>query len=131
MQAFIGDLHQTVKGIGETRQKVAEVTGVAWSDDRTVKAVVGPRGQLVDLEIDPRVFRNPNSKALSATILATVRAAVGDANRKTREIMEKVMPKDPGLGIAGRTDFDRWMGSHDSDLPRLTTEEEDGRGYVR
>jgi DNA-binding protein YbaB len=131
MQAFIGELQQSVKGISETRQKVAAVTGVAWSDDRTVKAVVGPRGQLVDLDIDPRVFRNPNSKALSATIVATVRAAVEDANRKTREIMEKAMPKDPGLGIVGRTDFDRWLGSHDADLPRLTTEEEDGRGYVR
>ncbi len=132
MTAFIGDLRQTLSSVTETRQQVLEVTGTAWSPDRLVKAVVGPRGQLIDLDIDPRVFRTPNSKALSASILATVKLAVEDANRKTQEIVQKVMPKDRGLGLTGRTDIDRMMTSHDADLPKLlTNHEEDDHGYLR
>jgi DNA-binding protein YbaB len=129
IRAVIGDLHQTLDNAAQTRQQVLEITGTAWSDDRLVKAVVGPRGQLIELEIDPRVFRTPNSKALSASILSTVRAAVEDANQKTREIVDKAMPKDRGLGLLGATDFDQMMSSHDADLPRVL-KKEDGLGYV-
>jgi DNA-binding protein YbaB len=129
IRAVIGDLHETLDNAAKTRQQVLEITGTAWSDDRLVKAVVGPRGQLIELEIDPRVFRTPNSKALSASILSTVRAAVEDANQKTREIVNKAMPKDRGLGLLGATDFDQMMSSHDADLPRVL-KKEDGLGYV-
>jgi DNA-binding protein YbaB len=129
IRAVIGDLHQTLDNAAQTRQQVLEITGTAWSDDRLVKAVVGPRGQLIELEIDPRVFRTPNSKALSASILSTVRAAVEDANQKTREIVDKAMPKDRGLGLIGASDFDQMMSSHDADLPRVLMKE-DGLGYV-
>jgi DNA-binding protein YbaB len=129
IRAVIGDLQQTLDNAAQTRQQVLEITGTAWSDDRLVKAVVGPRGQLIELEIDPRVFRTPNSKALSASILSTVRTAVEDANQKTREIVDKAMPKDRGLGLMGATDFDRMMSSHDADLPRVL-KKEDGLGYV-
>ncbi|MDT5028752.1 MAG: hypothetical protein QOE61_5178 [Micromonosporaceae bacterium] len=129
IRAVIGDLHQTLDNAAQTRQQVLEITGTAWSDDRLVKAVVGPRGQLIELEIDPRVFRTPNSKALSASILSTVRAAVEDANQKTREIVDKAMPKDRGLGLMGATGFDQMMSSHDADLPRVL-KKEDGLGYV-
>jgi DNA-binding protein YbaB len=129
IRAVIGDLHETLDNAAKTRQQVLEITGTAWSDDRLVKAVVGPRGQLIELEIDPRVFRTPNSKALSASILSTVRAAVEDANQKTREIVDKAMPKDRGLGLIGASDFDQMMSSHDADLPRVL-KKEDGLGYV-
>ncbi|MFI6761334.1 YbaB/EbfC family nucleoid-associated protein [Micromonospora sp. NPDC050417] len=129
ISGIIGDLQRTLDDAAQTRQQVMEITGTAWSDDRMIKAVVGPRGQLVELEIDPRVYRTPNSKALSASILATVRAAVEDANRKTREVMERVMPKT--AGFLGKTDFDVMMDNHDADLPQaLRKREEEGNGYV-
>lgn len=125
----IDDLQQTLKNAAQTRQQILEITGTAWSPDRLIKAVVGPRGQLLELEIDPRVFRNPNSKALAASILSTVRAAVEDANKKTKEILDKAMPKDRGLGLIGATDFDKLVTSHDADLPRVLKKEE-GHGYL-
>ncbi|GAA4728298.1 YbaB/EbfC family nucleoid-associated protein [Phytohabitans rumicis] len=131
IRGVIDQLQHSLESAAQTRQQVMEVTGTAWSDDKLIKAVVGPRGQLIELEIDPRVYRTPNSKALSATILSTVRAAVEDANKKTREIVDKIMPKDPGPGLIGKTDFDVLMESHDADLPHaLKKNEEDGRGYV-
>jgi DNA-binding protein YbaB len=117
IRAVVGDLHQTLDNVAQTRQQVLQITGTAWSDDRLVKAVVGPRGQLIELEIDPRVFRTPNSKALSASILSTVRAAVEDANKKTREIIDKAMPK---------SSFDRMMSSHDADLAQVLKEDDHG-----
>jgi DNA-binding protein YbaB len=130
MNALLEELRESVGNLAKTRQQAAEVTGTAWSPDRMIKAVVGPRGQLVDLDIDPRVFRTPNSKALSASILSTVRAAVEDANRKTREIMEKAMPKDRD-GLVPRTDVDTMMNTHDADLARVLRDQEgEDRGFL-
>jgi DNA-binding protein YbaB len=112
------DLRKAMDGVGETQRKLFKVTGVAWSDDRTIKAVVGPRGQLIELEIDPRIYRKPNSKALAATILATVREAVADATRKTVEIVDEGMPSDMRGERFGSLDLRRLMQSHDGDLPR-------------
>jgi DNA-binding protein YbaB len=131
IRGVIDDLQHTIENAAQTRQQIMEITGTAWSDDRLIKAVVGPRGQLIELEIDPRVYRTPNSKALAASILSTVRAAVEDANNQTREIVEKVMPKDRGLGLIGKTDFDVLMESHDADLPKtMKKNEEDGHGFL-
>jgi DNA-binding protein YbaB len=104
--------------VNETHQKMAQVTGVAWSDDRLVKATVGPRGQLVDLEIDPRVYRQPNSKALAATIVATVRRASEEAMAKTQAIVDAAMPSDFGVAKLGNLSMAKLMRSHDADLPK-------------
>lgn len=131
IRGVIDDLQHTIENAAQTRQQIMAITGTAWSDDRLIKAVVGPRGQLIELEIDPRVYRTPNSKALAASILSTVRAAVEDANKQTREIVDKVMPKDRGLGLIGKTDFDVLMESHDADLPKaLKKNEEGGHGFL-
>jgi hypothetical protein len=45
-----------------------------------------------------------------------VRAAVEDANRQTRELLERALPRDRDLGLGGETVFDRMMRSHDADL---------------
>lgn len=117
LSSLAGDLREAMRDFARTRQEMLEVTGTAWSDDRMVRVVVGPRGQLVELEIDPRAFRQPDSKALSAAILATARAAVEDANRKTMDVMDKALPRDQELGLAGGQEIKRLLGRHDADLP--------------
>jgi DNA-binding protein YbaB len=116
--SMIDDLRQTMGSVNETHKKMAQVTGVAWSDDRLVKATVGPRGQLVDLEIDPRVYRQPNSKALAATIVATVRRASEEAMAKTQAIVDAAMPSDFGVAKLGNLSMAKLMRSHDADLPK-------------
>jgi DNA-binding protein YbaB len=129
IHGVLEELNKSLDNAAQTRQKIVEITGTAWSEDRLIKAVVGPRGQLVDLDIDPRVYRTPNSKALSATILSTVRAAVEDASRQTREILAKAVPSGKGLGVSNKTTIERMMDSHDADLPSVLREGDDG--YVR
>jgi len=118
------DLKKVTEGMNDTRRQLFEVTGTAWSADRTVKAVVGPRGQLIELEIDPRIYRKPNSKALSATIVATVRDAVADAGKKTMQILDDRMPSDMRIDRLGSLNLRQLLESHDGDLPRKDGDEE-------
>lgn len=129
LRGLVDGLQRSMGDLDRARREMLDITGTAWSDDRLIKAVVGPRGQLVELEIDPRIYRTPNSKALSATILATVRTAVDDANTQTSAVMERLLPKDRANGLPGKTDFDALLGSHDADLP-TTLRKEEGHGYV-
>jgi DNA-binding protein YbaB len=99
------------------------VTGTAWSPDGMIKAVVGPRGHLLELDIDPRVLRQPNSKALSATIVATVRSAVDEAARQSAEMMDASLPADLRQGQSGAADISKYVRSHDADV--LIKEEDD------
>jgi DNA-binding protein YbaB len=86
----------------------------ARSEDRLIRAVVGPRGQLVDLELDPRIFRSPDSKTLAAAILATVREAVEDSQRQSRELRDEIVPKDlRKLAEGGQSDL---LAVQDADL---------------
>ena len=116
VRSMIDDLHRARNNLASSQQKILKIKGEAWSDDRLVKVVVGPRGQLIDLEIDPRVFRNPNSKALANTILATVRAAVDDAQRQSREVRDELIPKDLRALAEGRQGKPDLLTLHDCDL---------------
>jgi DNA-binding protein YbaB len=121
---MFGDLDKAVAGLEDRQRKVFQITGTAWSEDRLVKVVVGPRGQLVELEIDPRIYRTPNSKALAASILATVRRAVDDAMRQTAEVLDEGLPSDLRMDRIGSIDIRRMIVSHDGDLSK--PDDEDG-----
>ncbi len=121
LMSLIRDLRQTVGDAAQTQREVLAVTGTAWSPDRLVKVVVGPRGQLIDLQIDPRVYRQPNAGALAATILSTARAAVEQAAERTREIVDSRLPKVDGIlppGTEQPLDVRDLMRRHDGDLKR-------------
>jgi DNA-binding protein YbaB len=113
---MIGELRRATAGIPEVQRRMLEVTGEAWSDDRLIRAVVGPRGHLLELDIDPRVFRKPDSKALSAAIIATVREAVEDATGQARGIFEEGLPSDMRAGRIGKVDFADLAFRHDADV---------------
>jgi hypothetical protein len=114
---MLGDLRRATAELPDLQRRMLSVTGVAWSDDRMIKAVVGPRGHLLELEIDPRVLRKPNSKALSASIVQTVKWAIEDAGRQSRELIEGSLPTDlrPATRLGG-TDLSTFVGRHDQDV---------------
>jgi DNA-binding protein YbaB len=64
------------------------------SRDGLVAATVGARGQLLGLDIDPRVFRRPDSRRLADTITETVNKAAAKAQEKVVEIFEPLIPAD-------------------------------------
>lgn len=101
---MVDDLKRAIGSLGETQRQIMQVTGTGWSPDRLVKAVVGPRGQLIDLKIDPRVFRTPDSRGLEDAILAAATAAITDANAKSVTIVDQAVPADLRRGPFGDKD---------------------------
>ncbi|GAA0479038.1 hypothetical protein Aca07nite_68370 [Actinoplanes capillaceus] len=120
LRGMMADLQKATKSLPDLQRRMLEVTGTAWSPDGMIKAVVGPRGHLLELDIDPRVLRQPNSKALSASIVQTVRAAVENAGEQSRELLSGSLPGD--LRAIGDTDMTTFVGSHDADV-RLRSED--------
>lgn len=94
LQGLMDELDKTLGNLPDTQQRLLSLTGVAWSDDGLVKAEVGPRGQLVDLAIDPRVFRRPDAQALRDSILAAVTSAIEQVMAQTQEIMFGQLPPE-------------------------------------
>jgi DNA-binding protein YbaB len=64
------------------------------SPDGLVVATVGARGEFISLDIDPRVFRRPDSRLLADTIVETVNKAAQKAQEKVVEIFEPLIPAD-------------------------------------
>jgi DNA-binding protein YbaB len=116
MHNMLDDLKRTLQGAEQTQRKVLQVRQTATSEDKMIKAVVGPRGQLVHLEIDPRVYRKPNATALAATIVATVREAAEGAMTEVQRILADNLPSDLSIRKMGSLDLQRLMRSHDAEL---------------
>lgn len=74
--------------------RARRITVTRRSRDGLVSVTVGPRGDLVTLDIDPRVFRRPDSRALADTIVETVQAAAAEAEQQVVETMSAVLPRE-------------------------------------
>lgn len=129
MERIDAELHDVMKGAVAAQRKMLEITGTAWSDDRLIKVVVGPRGQLVDLQIDPRVGNRLNTDALARTILATARAAAGQSMARAREILAEDVPADmQGLRdteVPGGFALMDLLTQSDTDIHRIINDEND------
>lgn len=91
---MLEQLKKVAESIPDTQDRMMSVTGSAWSDDHLVKVEVGPRGQLVDVEIDPKVFRRPDAGQLRSALLSASSAAVAKATEQVSEIMESQFPPE-------------------------------------
>ncbi|MEV0839350.1 YbaB/EbfC family nucleoid-associated protein [Actinocatenispora sera] len=125
LHGAFADLRKQVARAKDVQKKVFHLTATAWSPDRMIKVVVGPRGQLVDLDIDPRVYRQPNSKALARSILETSRQAIEQIAQQTEQILDHDVPADLRIGRTGAVDFRDVLKSHDAELPKKVDAEED------
>ena len=74
--------------------RAREVVVTRRSRDGLVSVTVGPRGDLVHLDIDPRVFRRPDSRGLADAIVETVQAAAAEAQERVVETLSTVLPRD-------------------------------------
>ena len=104
-------------GYTDLQQKLRAVQGSATSKDGMVKATVGPRGQLIKLELDPRIYRRPNSRELAATITETVQQATETAMKSIEELMRPFVP-DAQFQAHMNFDFEGVFQQLDRDLPK-------------
>ncbi|MGW0478325.1 YbaB/EbfC family nucleoid-associated protein [Nonomuraea sp. NPDC003214] len=75
-----------------TRAKELRVT--EKSPDGLVSVTVGSRGELVGLDLDPRVYRRPDARHLADTIVETTRRAEARLRDSIVEIFAPVVPPE-------------------------------------
>jgi len=103
-------------GLTDLQKEMSEVTATAKSSDGYVTATVGPRGQLVKLHLDARIYRKPDSAQLAATITEAVQRATTEAAKKVDAVAARHTPGlDVGSYLHGDlvSRFDRFDFIHD------------------
>ncbi|WP_433083599.1 YbaB/EbfC family nucleoid-associated protein [Dactylosporangium sp. CA-052675] len=116
-----GELERMRSGMGTLQQKLQAITATAKSDDGFITAVVGPRGQLIRLDIDARVYRRPDSRQLAQSITKTIQAASADAMRQVTEACKPFMAEST---VQAHLEFDLQGMTHklDSELGLLAAD---------
>ena len=107
----LAESHRIAEQVRAVQDGIDEVRGTGYSDDGLVTAVVGGRGELLELELDPRIYRDRNAAELAARIVATVREATAEAGQEAAKFAEKLAPGkrrgetdaafDPALRLLG------------------------------
>jgi len=87
-----GQYQRLRSGMDELGHKLAALQVTAESEDGFVRATVGPRGQLVTLRLDPRVYREPDADALARKITRTVQAATEQAAQRVQQLVAGYLP---------------------------------------
>jgi DNA-binding protein YbaB len=75
-------------------QRALAVEVTEKSADGLVSATVGARGDLVRLDLDPRVFRHPDARGLADTITDTIHRATATALDQVMAIFDSIVPAD-------------------------------------
>jgi DNA-binding protein YbaB len=84
---------------------VDDLRGTGYSDDGLVTAVVGGRGELLELELDPRIYREPNAVELAARIVAAVHEAAAQAEEAAAGLAAKLLPRNRRDAVDPRFDL--------------------------
>jgi DNA-binding protein YbaB len=116
LNSVIDDLGNALTGLDGLQERMRRLTGTGHSADGLVRAVVGPRGQLVVLDIDARVYRVPDARALAAAVLEATRHAVDDVTGQGKDLVTRMLPKDLRPTSATGPDTEALLYGHDADL---------------
>ncbi|WP_305789921.1 YbaB/EbfC family nucleoid-associated protein [Symbioplanes lichenis] len=103
--------------VGGLQQKLKAVSVTHTSDDGLVTVTVGPRGQVIKVDFDARIYRRPNSKELSATVTETIRRATEKAMGEVEELCRPFMPNAQFQAYIDH-DLDGIFRQFDADLPQ-------------
>jgi DNA-binding protein YbaB len=80
-----------VHDLYRTWDQVAAIEETAWSPDGYVTASVGARGELRDLVLDPRIYRDADADALATSIRDTVVEAARLARRQAFDALRPLL----------------------------------------
>lgn len=127
LEGMLTQVRNMATNMNTVQKKMFRVTATVESADGTVTATVGPRGHLVDLKLDPKIYRRPNSGLLAQTILQTVREAVEQAAKETQDLLEGVVPEEyhPDKMMQGFGMPKGALRQHDSVILKAQEEEDD------
>lgn len=108
LEAMLEDAHRVLGSAAEMQRKLNDLTVSTRSEDGYVVTTVDARGRLVQLDLDPRIYRSPNAGALSALVLETMQRAIEKVELDTRKILEQYLPSDLDIDAFTNIDFERY-----------------------
>jgi DNA-binding protein YbaB len=120
---WLSDIEQLERETRLAQQTVKETTGVAEAAGGLVQATVTGHGRLVELDLDPRVYRDLAPEVLAVEIIA----AVNEAQTKAQENALEVFA---GEVAAGPAEDDPAFGPLLAELARMRLAR-DGSGVPR
>ena len=91
-----GQYQRLRSGMDEMQQRLAALQVTAESEDGLIRATVGPRGQLIDLRLDRRIYRDMDAAELGRKIVATTEQAAAQAAEQVQQVMSGYLPADSG-----------------------------------
>ncbi len=91
-----GQYQRLRSGMDDLQQRLSTMQVSAESPDGLVRVTVGPRGQLVDLRLDRRVYREMDAEQLARTIVSTTQDAVAKTTAQVEELMAGYLPPESG-----------------------------------
>lgn len=96
MQAYAEELRATFTRLQEQgpeiHRQARAVQVTEKSRDGLVSATVGARGDLIRLDLDPRIYRRQDSRELADVITDTVHRATEKARARVVELFEPLVP---------------------------------------
>ncbi|MEV0973855.1 YbaB/EbfC family nucleoid-associated protein [Microtetraspora glauca] len=78
----------------ELHAKARNIQVSEKSRDGLVSVTVGSRGELIRLDIDPRIYRRPDARGLADAITETVHRAAARVQEQIIEVFEPLIPAD-------------------------------------
>jgi DNA-binding protein YbaB len=93
LEELMDDYSRQVERLQEMRRDLDKVSATATRPDGLVTVVVGPRGQVQDIRLDPRVYRKLDSGELSRAIMQLIGEATADVSAQMKKIMTPFMPE--------------------------------------
>lgn len=98
LQAYADSLESTFERLQEQapaiHEKAKAVQVTRKSRDGLVSVTVGARGELVRLDIDPRIYRRPDSRALADAITSTIHEATQAAQDQVMDLFDPLVPRE-------------------------------------
>lgn len=98
MQAYAKELEERFWRMQEEGPKIQQraraLQVTEKSSDGFVTATVGPRGDLINLEIDPRIYRRPDARKLADTITETIKKAGTKAQEEVIELFAPIVSRE-------------------------------------
>jgi DNA-binding protein YbaB len=98
MQAYAEELRATFTRLrdegAEVHARAKALQATEKSHDGLVSVTVGSRGELVRLDLDPRIFRRPDSRHLADSIVETAGRAGERVREQVIELFAPLIPQD-------------------------------------
>lgn len=89
-----GKLQRLIEEGPKLKERARTLQVTERSKDGLVTATVGAGGQLIRLDIDPRIYRRPDARALADAITDTIKHAGTKAQEEVVGLFASVVPRE-------------------------------------